>query len=58
MGYTFVCEDCGRGYNHEPPLMGSFTDTFIKTSDSWLAQEYRPGETVTFCRSCAEDIIT
>ena len=57
MGYTFECDYCEREYNHEPPLMGSFNETFLKTSDSWLTQEFRPGETVTLCRACSEDII-
>ena len=57
MGYTFTCDHCERRYDHEPPLMASFNETFIKTADSWLAQEFGIGETVTFCRPCSEELI-
>ena len=40
MGYTFVCDDCGNGYNHFPPFAGEF------------AQQYDEGQKVTLCAEC------
>lgn len=57
MGYTYVCDNCGDGFNHNPPFVGEFTDTFIKTSPSQLAQDFNIGETVTMCERCMEEII-
>lgn len=54
MGYTFVCDVCGTGYDHAPPFMGELRETFLKTSDSPLTEVYQPGQTVTMCRDCAE----
>lgn len=57
MGYTYICERCDRGYNQEPPFIGEFVDTFIKTSPSLLTGDYAPGQTVTICADCMEDIV-
>ena len=57
MGYTFICERCGEGKNREPPFIGEFVDTFLKTSPSPLTQDYSAGQTVTICQDCMEEII-
>ena len=57
MGYTFTCERCEQGFNHEPPFIGEFVETFIKTSPSPLTEDYSPGQTVTLCAPCMEEII-
>lgn len=55
MGYTYVCDGfCGDAHDSAPPFMGSFSEQFIKTSPSILAQMFDPGETVTMCRECSE----
>lgn len=54
MGYTFNCDGCDTRFDHAPPFMGEFRETFLKTSDSPLVERYSIGETVTLCRKCAE----
>jgi hypothetical protein len=54
MGYTFNCDGCDTRYNHAPPFMGEFRETFLKTSNSPLVHEFEIGETVTLCRDCCE----
>lgn len=56
MGYTFNCEVCKTRYDHAPAFMGEFRETFLKTSDSPLVEDYDPGQTVTICRTCSEDL--
>jgi len=56
MGYTFICDHCGDGFDHAPPFLGEFTETFIKTADSPLVHAYDIGETVTLCRTCSENL--
>jgi len=55
MGYTFVCDDCDKRFSKAPAFMGEFRESFLKTSDSMLTELFRPGQTVTICRSCMED---
>jgi len=57
MGYTFTCDECGRGYDRAPPFMGEFRETFLKTSDSPITQLFQPGQTVTICRACMEETV-
>lgn len=58
MGYTFRCDGpCGEQYGHAPPFMGELRESFIKTSDSPLTELFKPGQTVTLCRTCAEDTL-
>lgn len=57
MPYTFTCDGCGNRHDTAPPLMGEFRETFLKTSDSPLTQVFRPGQTVTICRECAEGLV-
>jgi hypothetical protein len=56
MGYTFTCDKCGVGYDRTPPFMGEFNESFLKTSDSILTELFAPGQTVTVCRGCAEEL--
>lgn len=56
MGYTFNCDGCNSRYDHTPPFMGEFRETFLKTSDSPLVHQFDIGETVTLCRRCSEDL--
>ena len=57
MGYTFNCDGpCGRRYDRAPPFMGEFRETFLKTADSPLVEDFQPGQTVTLCRGCAEEV--
>jgi hypothetical protein len=57
MGYTFNCDGpCGRRYDHEPPFIAEFTETFLRTSDSPLTEEFTEGQTVAMCRQCSEEV--
>jgi hypothetical protein len=56
MGYTFNCDHCGKRYDHAPPFMGEFSETFLKTSASLLVEQFEIGQTVTLCRVCSEEI--
>lgn len=56
MGYTFNCDGCDDRYDHAPPFMGEFRETFLKTQPTQLAEKFAPGETVTLCRECSEDL--
>jgi hypothetical protein len=56
MGYTFTCDACGEGFDHAPPFMGEFRESFLKTAPSILAEVYSPGETVTMCQGCSEQV--
>ena len=55
MGYTFACDGCGTAYDHAPPFMGEFRETFLKTYPTPLVDVYSPGQTVTLCTACCED---
>jgi len=57
MGYTFTCDSCAEGYDHAPAFMGEFRESFLKTSDSPLTQVYQPGQTITLCRGCMQEIL-
>lgn len=58
MGYTFDCDGpCEQEYNHAPPFMGELSERFLKTADSPLTKQYEPGQTVTLCRGCAEEVL-
>mgnify|MGYP006876405321 CR=1 FL=1 len=56
MGYTFNCDHCQERFDHAPPFMGEFSETFLKTSDSPLVEQFDIGQTVTLCLKCSEDI--
>ena len=56
MGYTFNCDACGSRYDRTPPFMGEFRETFLKTADSPLVDLFAPGQTVTLCRDCSEEV--
>jgi len=56
MGYTFVCDHCERRFDRSPAFMGEFRESFLKTSDSFLTDKYQPGQTLTVCRECSEDL--
>jgi len=56
MGYTFNCDGCGAQFDHAPPLMGEFRESFLKTADSPLSELFTPGQKVTVCRECAEGL--
>jgi hypothetical protein len=55
MGYTFKCDGCGSGYDHAPPFMGEFRESFLKTAPSPLTEVFKPGQTVTLCQRCSEE---
>lgn len=57
MPYTFHCDACGTQYNHAPPFMGEFREAWLKTTDSPLSGDYKPGQTVTMCRACMEGFV-
>lgn len=57
MGYTFLCDDCGNGFNHFPPFAGEFTEQFLKTSGGIFAEQYDPGQKVTICAGCMERVL-
>lgn len=57
MGYTFTCDSCGTDKDHAPPFMGEFRESFLKTADSPLTDVFQPGQTITLCRSCSEDVL-
>ena len=56
MGYTFNCDVCGERYDHSPPFIGEFVESFLKASDSPLVEKFEVGETVAICRTCSEDL--
>jgi len=37
--------------------MGEFRETFLKTRPTVFAEMYEPGETVTLCERCLEDLL-
>jgi hypothetical protein len=59
MGYTFVCDDCHRGYNHFPPFAGEFTEEFLKATEAGgrFAEVFDPGQKVTICADCMERVL-
>lgn len=57
MGYTFTCDICDTHHDTAPPFMGELRETFLKTADTPLADAYHPGQTVTICRTCSEDVL-
>ena len=60
MGYTFNCDDCGRGYNRSPAFMGEFRESFLEATEAggvFADAGYRPGQTVTICAECMEDVL-
>jgi hypothetical protein len=57
MGYTFVCDDCDRGFNHFPPFAGEFVDTFLRTRGGEFAEEFDEGEKVTICADCMAEVV-
>jgi hypothetical protein len=57
MGYTFTCDSCDGRYDHTPPFMGEFRESFLKTTPMAFAELYAPGETVTLCEPCCEGLL-
>jgi len=57
MGYTYDCDGCGGSYHEFPPFAGEFTEQFLKTRGGIFAEEYDPGQKVTICASCMEDVV-
>jgi len=57
MGYTFTCDHCGDRYDSAPPFMGELSERFLKTTDSSLTDLFEPGQTITFCRGCSEELL-
>lgn len=57
MGYTFQCDVCTEPHDSAPPLMAQFNETFLKRTDSPLAQVFDLDQTVTVCRGCAEELL-
>jgi hypothetical protein len=60
MGYTFKCDDCGEGYNRTPAFVGEFMESFLKsTSEGGLFADagYSPGQKVTICRDCMQEVV-
>lgn len=57
MGYTFNCDGPCRGrYDHAPPFMGEFRESFLKTKGGYLAEHFDIGETVTLCADCSREV--
>lgn len=56
MGYTFHCDGCGEGYSHFPPFAGEFTEQFLKTTGGVFAEVFDPGQKVTVCAECMEEM--
>lgn len=54
MGYTFNCDGCGTRYEHAPPFMGEFRESFLKTQGGRFAEHFDVGQTVTLCEGCCE----
>lgn len=57
MPYTYTCDACGGREDDAPPFMGEFRESWLKTADSPLTDDYVPGQTVTICRACMEDFV-
>jgi len=56
MGFVFNCDGCGIRVDHAPPFMGEFRETFLKTDGGQFA-EFEPGQTVTLCTKCCEEVL-
>ena len=57
MGYTFLCDGCGDGYDTFPPFAGEFTETFLKTRGGEFAEVFDPGQKVTVCADCMREVV-
>ena len=57
MGYVFNCDGCGERKDHTPPFMGEFQETFLKTTGGQFADRFKPGQTVTVCVDCCEELL-
>ena len=59
MGYTFICNDCGRGFDTFPPFAGEFTEEFLQSTRAGgkFAERYSKGEKVTMCADCMERVL-
>jgi len=57
MGYTYRCDGCGTGYNSFPPFAGEFTEEFLKTEGGHFAHKFKPGQKVTICAVCMEEVV-
>lgn len=57
MGYTFTCDHCGGDKDSAPPFMGELSERFLKTSPSVLTEYFEPGQTITICEGCSEEIL-
>lgn len=60
MGYTFVCDDCRRGFDRSPAFMGEFRESFLEATEAggvFAEAGYQPGQTVTICADCMRDVL-
>ena len=57
MGYTYQCDGCNEGYNSFPPFAGEFTEQFLKTEGGIFAELFKPGQKVTVCPACMEELV-
>lgn len=57
MGYVYNCDGCDTRYDSFPPFAGEFTEQFLKTVGGAFAQDYDPGQKVTICAECMEDLV-
>lgn len=56
MGYTYICDGCSTRYDEFPPFTGEFTERFLKTAATPLVDVFSPGQKVTLCRECCEQV--
>ena len=60
MGYTFVCDGCGEGFDHFPPFAGEFTESFLKSTKAggiFAEAGWKPGMKVTVCAGCMKGLV-
>lgn len=59
MGYVFNCDGCGDRYDHAPPFMGEFSESFLKATSAGgeFAEVYDIGQTVTLCADCSRETL-
>lgn len=57
MGYTYRCDSCGERDDSFPPFAGEFTETFLNTRGGEFTDDYKPGQKVTICADCMEDLV-
>lgn len=59
MGYTFACDGCGTAYDHAPPFMGEFSESFLNgtAAGGEFSEIYNIGQTVTLCVHCSRETL-